>query len=126
MSLFRSLGKIFKPIEKALRPLVKPAVGLLATAFAPAAAPLIQGVLGLAGTARSEGSAEDMPQGYFPQPYRVQLAHAPYMDMLQGTPWAPNIPIASTPRIFAETVDWGVDAYDEMQDEYDDYDLEEM
>jgi hypothetical protein len=123
VSLFKSLGKIFKPIEKALRPLARPAFGLLATAFAPAAAPLINSILM---PRQSEGTPEDMPQGYFPQPYRVQLARAPYMDMLEGTPWAPNIPIASTPRIFAETVDWSADAYEEMQDEYDDYGVEEM
>jgi hypothetical protein len=126
VSLFKSLGKIFKPIEKALRPIIRPAAGLLATAFAPAAAPLIHGILGLPGSRPSEGPPEEMPQGYFPQPYRVQLARAPYMDMLEGMPWAPNIPIATTPRIFAETVDWGMNAYEEMQDEYDDYDLEEM
>jgi hypothetical protein len=123
MSLFRSLGKIFKPIEKALRPLARPALGLLTTAFAPAAAPLVNSLL-MGG--RPEGPPEEMPQGYFPQPYRVQMAQAPFESMLEGTPWAPNIPIASTPRIIAETVDWAVDAYDEMQDEYADYELEEM
>jgi len=121
MSLFSSIGKLFKPIEKAIRPFVRPALAAVTTAFAPAAAPLLNAWLNPPG----EAPPDEQPQGYFPQPPRVQMSQAPFYGfMRQG--FAPNIPIMSTAQLLADSVDWGMDAYDEMQAEYDYYDVEEM
>jgi hypothetical protein len=122
VSLFRSIGRIFKPIEQAIRPFVRPAVGAALTAFAPAAAPLIQAVL----SPPRPQDVEQQPQGYFAQPFRVQAAQAAFEPMLEASGFAPAIPIRSTARYLSEAVDSGIDAYDEMQEEYDDFDLEEM
>jgi len=120
MSLFRSIGKAFKGFEKVIRPLVRPALSVALSSFAPAAAPLIQSFLS------PQGDAEDQPQGYFPQPPRVQMAQSAFEPLLEASGFAPAIPIRNTARWLAEGVDWGLDAYEEMQDEYDEFDLEEM
>jgi hypothetical protein len=128
MSLFSSIGKLFKPIEKAIRPFVRPALAAITTAFAPGAAPLINAFLNPGGG----DPPDEQPQGYFPQPPRVQMAQAPFQPWMTGGPYgfqtgfAPAIPIRSTGQLLVDAVDWGMDAYGEMQSEYDYYDVEEM
>jgi hypothetical protein len=119
-----SLRSFFRGIEKFVRPIVKPAAAALTAIYAPAALPLIQGALGL----RTAGQAppEIDPGGYFPQPQRVAMAHAPFEYLLESSGFAPNIPIANVPRLLVEGGGWAYDAYEEAQDELDEYDVEEM
>src|SRR5229473_6488810 len=103
-----SLRSLFHGIEKAVRPFVRPALAASLSAFSPAAAPLLQAFLAPRGT-----DPEEQPQGYFPQPPRVQMAQASFEPMLEASGFAPAIPIRSTARWLAEGVDWGMDAYEE-------------
>jgi hypothetical protein len=119
-----SLRSFFRGVEKFVRPIVRPAAAALTAIYAPAALPLVQGALGL----RTPGQAppEIDPGGYFPQPPRVAMAHAPFEYLLEASGFAPNIPISNTPRLLAEGAGWAYDAYEEAQDELEDLNVEEM